>query len=488
MKQVLTGLFLLLLAGWGIGQRAAAQDIFYSKEQKFTFQNGDFSVVGWSGDRLYTYRASKEGYYLDAYNDSMRLMATIALDFFPQKIYETRFFTTENNIVVFYQAVQRNQVVQYAALLDNRARMLQKPLVLDSAKMSWMSSDRKYYSVAVSSDKSRFMIFSVGSRKDRRVACNTILLDDNMRVLSRRTVHVSSEDEFSFGQSLLGKDGTFYLAAYNAGAGGMAGSVWLLKLAPEAADFSVKPFPLNDNFLSGMYMKLDDSRNQVFVGAFYSEKKSGNLDGILYALYDPAGESLSTFRLIPFDEAMRNASSERNKKKAFNDFEVRNLILKNDGGFILVSENYYVTTRTSNYGTGYGYYSWYNNTYPSSSTREYHYGDIMVLDYNGEGERQWQNFIRKEQYSQEDDGLFSSYVMLNSGATLVFLFNDFSSSKSTLNLAAVDADGSLQMKKMNPGRTAGADWLPRAAKQTDLRELLVPVLRKNSLGFARVVF
>jgi hypothetical protein len=70
----------------------------------------------------------------------------------------------------------------------------------------------------------------------------------------------------------------------------------------------------------------------------------------------------------------------------------------------------------------------------------------------------------------------------------VFLYNDFTSSKSTLNLAAVDVDGNLQMKKMNPGRNDGVDWIPRSGKQTDLRELLIPVLRKNSLGFARVVF
>ncbi|WP_162903283.1 hypothetical protein [Taibaiella koreensis] len=480
---------MVLLLGFSFGP-ASAQDIFYSREQKFTFQNSDFNVVGWSGDRLYTYRASKEGYYLDAYNDSMRLLATIALDFFPQKIYATRFYTTDDQIIVLYQAVQSSQVVQYAAKLDSRARMLQKPIALDSVKMGWLSADRQYYSSAMSGDKSKLVVFRLGKRKNGRQEFSTILLDNALNVLAKGHPFITSQDDFSLGQSLLANDGSLYLSGFNGSdERSLSGDAWLFRLAPDGAQFRDIALPLGTDYLSGLFMRADDNKDQIYIGAFFAGRKSGNLDGIVYAMFDRASDTFSVFKKIPFDDQLRNATDDRNKKKAFNDFVVRDLIVKNDGGFILVGESYYITTRTSIYGPGYGgYYSWYNNGYPTSSTREYHYGDIMVLDYDINGERKWQNFIRKEQYSQEDDGLFSSYAMLNSGASLVFLYNDFSTSKSTLNLAAVDISGSLQLKKMNPGRSAGADWLPRSGKQTDTRELLIPVLRRNSIGFARVVF
>ncbi|WP_157976895.1 hypothetical protein [Taibaiella helva] len=477
-----------LLLGLYFGP-AKAQDIFYSREQKFTFQNSDFSVVGWSGDRLYTYRASKEGYYLDAYNDSMRLLATIALDFFPQKIYATRFYTTEDQIIVLYQAVQSNQVVQYAAKLDSRARMLQKPVALDSVKMGWLSTERQYYSSVMSSDKSKLMVFSLGKRKNGRQEFSTILLDNALNILAKEHPFVISEDDFNLGQSLLTKDGSLYLSGYNGSSErAFSGDAWLFHLSPDGKEFRHIPLPLGDDYMSGMFMRANDNKDEIYIGAFFSGKKSGNMDGIVYGMYEMSKDTFSIFKKIPFDDQLRNATDDRNKKKAFNDFVVRDLVVKNDGGFILVGENYYVTTRTSVYGPGYGYYSWYNNGYPTSSTREYHYGDIMVLDYDANGERKWHNFIRKEQYSQEDDGMFSSYAMLNSGASLVFLYNDFSSNKSSLSLAALDLSGTLQMKKMNPGRSAGADWLPRSGKQTDIRELMIPVLRRNSIGFARVVF
>jgi hypothetical protein len=159
-----------------IGFQAKAQDIFYSKAQKFTLQNGDLNIVGWCGDRLYTYRSSKEGYYLDAYNDSMRLLATVALDFFPKKIFETQFYATNESIVVLYQAIQHNEVVQYAARLDDKARIVGKPKALDSVKIAWFSSDKEYYNSVGSADRSKIMIYSIGRKKNKRVNINTILL------------------------------------------------------------------------------------------------------------------------------------------------------------------------------------------------------------------------------------------------------------------------------------------------------------------------
>lgn len=484
---IISTLFLILTLSAGNTQ---AQNIFYSKEQKFTFQNGDFSVVGWCGDRLYTYRASKEGFYLDAFNDSMRLLATVALDFFPKKIYETHFYTTDDQIIVLYQAVQNNYVVQYAARLDNKARMLQKPVPLDSTKMSWFSSDKKYYSSVMSSDKSKLMVFGLGNHKDKKLFLNTTLLDaSSLNIIAKGEPYIEGDNDFTLGQSLLANDGTLYMSAYEGeGSRNYSGDAWLFRLSPDG-QFNNITLPLGTNYLSGMYIKLNDASHDVYIGALYSGKKSGNLDGVVYGLYSSASNSFSSFKMIPFDDQLRNATDDRNKKKAFNDFEVRNLIVKNDGGFILILESYYVTTRTSSYGNNLGYYySWYNNSYATTSTREYHYGDVVTIDYDIDGNRKWHSFIRKEQYSQEDGGLFSSYALLNSGGSLVFLYNDFTSSKSTLNLAAVDVDGNLQMKKMNPGRNDGVDWIPRSGKQTDLRELLIPVLRKNSLGFARVVF
>ncbi len=467
-----------------------AQDIFYSKEQKFTFKNSDFSVVGWCGDRLYTYRSSKEGYYLDAYNDSMRLLATVALDFFPQKIYETHFVAGDNNILVLYQAIQNNQVVQYAALLDSRARLLQKPKALDSVKSAWLATDRKYYSSVVSNDRNKVMVYSVSGRKDGKVQFKTILLDINLNVLGKNSPYIEADDAVVPEQTLLDNEGNFYFAYFEtSGAKQQGKSAGLYRVRAEGDNFEYLPLNSEEVYMSGMNIKWDELRKSIYITGFYSSRHNGNIEGLIYGLYNSATNDLETWKQIEFDDKLRLSSGEGNRKRAFNDYMVRDVIIKNDGGFMLLAENYFVTTRTTSYGSGFGYYSWYyGGPYGASSVREYHYGDILVLNYSEDGTLLWRNFIRKDQYSQEDGGMFSSYAMLNSGASIVFLYNDFTTNRSTLSLAAIDGEGNLQMKRMDQGRGAGGDWIPRAARQTDIRELVVPVLKRNNLLYSRVAF
>jgi hypothetical protein len=488
MKRIL--LTVVFLASCFVGIKANAQDIFYTKEQKFTLQNADFNVVGWSGDRMYTYRASKEGYFLDAYNDSMRLLATIALDFFPKKIYETQFVANDNGIIVLYQAIQNNRIVQYAARLDNRARMMQKPKALDSVKLGWMAESKQYYSLATSPDKSKIMIYRVSSRKNKRITMNTILFDDNLNVIANGSPYIDGNSDINIDQTILSNDGTLYLGAspddsYKR----FSSDSWIFKLSTNGQVFNAIPIPLAGKFMSTMYLRVNDVTNDLYVGSFYAGNKTENMEGVVFGVLPTTDTVFSSFKEIPFDDDLRNASDVKNKKKAFDDFDVRKLIVKNDGGFLLVAEDYMISTRTYGYGSGMGYYNYYNTGgYNSTTVREYHYGDVMILNYDKDGNRKWQTFIRKDQNSQDDQGLFSSFALLNSGSSLVFLYNDYTSNKSTLSLAAVDVDGNLQLKRMNSGRMTNADWIPRSSKQTDSRELMVPVLRKDNISFARVAF
>jgi len=153
---------------------------------------------------------------------------------------------------------------------------------------------------------------------------------------------------------------------------------------------------------------------------------------------------------------------------------------------VLVSEVHYVTTR-SNYTPGFGYYSYYS-PYMTTMVHEYHYDDIMALSYNKDGVRDWSSFIPKMQYSQEDGGAFSSYALVNSGGTLAFLFNDFNTAHSRIQLATLDANGKTDIHSFTAEGNDNPDWLPKSGKQVAGRILIVPCFHKKQICFAKVVF
>ena len=76
---------------------------------------------------------------------------------------------------------------------------------------------------------------------------------------------------------------------------------------------------------------------------------------------------------------------------------------------------------------------------------------------------------------------------MNTGGGLGFLFNDYNSKRSRIQLSSVSADGTINIGYLDAGNTDDPDWLPRLGKQVDAREIVVPCLRKKQLCFAKIV-
>ena len=479
--------FSFLLAFTALASWAKAQDITYSAYQKFDSHNGDFSVVGRCGGQLYTFFSSKDGFFLNAWDDSMQRKATIILDFFPPKIYETQFIAYSDHIIVLYQAVEGNKVVQYAAMLDALGRLQGRPLKLDEQKTGFFGPTRTYFASAVSEDKKYIATYAANDKGDDLTMDGT-LLNDSLQKVKHIHMAYKGENNVTHNAALLANDGTLYMPVITSvGGKGYADGMWLLALPKDAQAATHTELPLQGHFAGNTYIKMDNMNNRLYVGGFYSDKKSGNYDGVIYAQYGIATNTFDPVKMLPFDDRLRAATGEHKKKHAFNDFQVRQMIIKNDGGFVLLSEEYYMQYVT-NYSP-FGYYSWYYSPFMNTqSVRTYHYGDVLALSYSGSGNMDWFSFVRKEQDSQEDGGMFSSYSLLNSGGSLGLLYNDFNNSRSRIQLASIDASGTENTQKLDAGNVDDPDWLPHMGKQTAARELVVPCLRKRQLCFVKMVF
>jgi hypothetical protein len=479
---------LLLLASFSL----SAQDLFFAKEQKIDVQNTSFESIGWCGDRLYTYRGNaKDGYFLDAYNDSMRLLATIALDFLPKKIAGSNFYVANNHIIMLYQAVQRDQMIQYAVRLNEKGLIQGKPKVLDSVRTAWLSKDRQYFDNVASFDHTRLMVITQGKKSSNKHSFHTVLLNDELEILSKQSPTLLNRYDAYVAQYVLAKDGTLYVSVSSDDRLKKLGEQnYIFQLTPNAKMFNYIEVPREeDRSVNKWFLKINEENNQLVFATTYAGPTSGkNIEGLITGVFNPDASKFEQFFVRSFSDDLRTSSSERNFKKAFNVFEVRDIIVKNNGGALIILENYFVTTRSYGTGGNFGYYSMYNGPYVSNTVREYVYGDLLIVNQNNEGTITWQNYVRKDQYTQDDGGIFSSYGLINSGTNLLFFFNDFSSSRGFLNIALLDPNGEMQLTKLTNSIGGSADWLIRSGKQTDAQEYLIPILTKNGLSFVRITF
>lgn len=478
----LIGLFLLACVPTSL----YAQDVYYSPYQDFDFRTGGYAVIGKIDNKLYVYRSTPEGFFLDAYNDNMELKATVILDFFPEKINKRKFILYPDKMIVFYEWEDGNKLVQSAAVLDGTGRLLKGPLKIGSEKTGVFNSKRDYFSYAVSDDKKNIVVYGVDQKK-KEIGVKCIWVDDELQVKHRSAASYKAENELEYGEAIVNNDGRLFLPAYTPiGSKGLNDQLWILTLAPGERTFIPFELPMDKKYAGSTHSKIDNVNNRIYIGGFYSDKKNGNYDGVQYTWFDINTGEFKNYKATPFDEKMRNIAGESNTKRAFNNYRVNDMIVKSDGGVVMMSEDVYVTNRNS-YAPGFGFYSWY---YPvmSSYVREYHYDDVLVMSLSAEGNLEWSTFIRKDQYSQEDGGMFSSYAFVNTGGGLGFLFNDFNSRRSRIQMASVDNAGEIKMRSLDAGRSDDPDWLPRSSKQVGGREIIVPCLRKRQICFAKVIF
>lgn len=456
-----------------------AQEFHYSNPQKFGFKKGEFDIIGKSGDRIYTYRADNSGYFVDAYSDQMELKAVVNLDFFPQATYGVHFINHDDGMVVMYQAKQGNNVVLYAALLDTKARLTRPAIALDTL----YNNTKGRFVYDVSFDKSKLSAFSVVETKKQN-AIQTILLDNKLQVIHKTKTELPADD-FKPTNSLLANNGNLYLVQGKAE--NEENVLQLFEINANGNLILVNNFSLQYKKLSGLFIKMDNKNNSIYFGAFYTSQKGRDNEGVFFGKYTIGDASQGVFKTLPFDEAIFNSVSTKRAQRVLNEYDVRDIIVRNDGGFILISENYFITSRGSMSPGFYGGY--YGPSMGGRSVTEYNFGDIMTLSYNAEGERQWFFFMRKLQTTFEDRGLFSSYGFMNTGGNLAFIYNDFNTSKSTLTVAAVNGSGENWMNKIDPKLLIPkCDIVPKMGKQIGERTIIFPYLKGNNLGFVKVSF
>lgn len=474
---------LALFISIGLAGNARGQELTYTPYEKFDLRSGSYSVIGKIGERIYTYHSNDNEYYLNAYNGNMEKQATVVLDFFPKKIYETRFVAYGDKILVLYQSVQSNKVIQHAAILDHMGMLIRRPITLFTEKAGILGPNRDYFLSAVSENKQHIVLYKV-DKKGKQMSVSATWLDSSLAI-TRSPLRFQADHDIEYGEGMVDNNGNFFISTYTpTGAKNFADQVWLLSADKGEKKFTASELPLNQKYAAGVYMKTDNEKNRIYIGGFYSDKKNGNYEGALYTYYDIATGKYENRRNIALTEEIRKASGERRQKSAFNDYQVRQVVVKSDGGLVMIAEDFYITSRSA-YGPGFGYYSMY---YPigGPNVREYHYNDILALSFDPEGHIEWYSYIRKEQYSQEDGGMFSSYALVNTGGMLGFMFNDFNSSQSRIQLATLDNVGQVNMRSLAPGRRD--DWIPRSGRQISATEMIVPCVSRKQICFAKVIF
>ncbi len=244
---------------------------------------------------------------------------------------------------------------------------------------------------------------------------------------------------------------------------------------------------LEDNYIVSLKLNISAEGN-LLCGGFYSQE-GYQTDGVFYMTLSSEDYSILTTSLKKFDigfivEGQTDRVKKKAKKKVAKGKNVglshvtfRNIIVKEDGGAVLVGEyvHIYTTTYTDQNGV-------------TKTTTHYNYDDIYVINIDPDGQIEWAKKILKRQHTTNDGGFYSSFFMVVNGEHLNFLFNTRIKRENILNVATLDANGKEQIDELVRSKSRSKMRIrPKSCEQITDNEFIIYAVGKKSYSFARVV-
>jgi hypothetical protein len=162
----------------------------------------------------------------------------------------------------------------------------------------------------------------------------------------------------------------------------------------------------------------------------YSDKGTWSVHGTFFLRIDRATKMITHQSFKEFDKDfitsyMTDKEERKAERKAAKDdsevemysYELRDIVQREDGGALVLAEQYYwwvETVRTTNA----------NGTYSTRTLYHYVYNDVIVVNVDPSGDIAWAAKVPKRQHSINDDGYYSSFTANTKGGRTYLVFND----------------------------------------------------------------
>ena len=495
-----------LLLSATISSTILAQKIVYSEPDRDDSRRMNFEVIGKIGPNFQIYKNVRNRNYVTLYDNDMKEVTKIEHEYMPDdRLINVDFFPFSDFSYMIYQYQKRNVVYCMAAKIDASGNKVGDVIELDTSHIGF-STNNKIYSTLSSEDKSKIIVFKINSRNKRRYIFTSMLLNDRLELQKRSRIVIPMEEKDDYLDEFhLDNEGDLVFTEFYRNNNDNIGRATFMMKQAQSDSFVTKELNIEKSFLDEIHIKVDNFNKRYFFTSFYYKQRRGNVDGFYFYIWDKETAGPIMEKTITFSEELRKeAKGDANIKMAFNDYFIRNIITKKDGGFILGSEAFYTTSRSSLwnrwdylYGSpfmspmDYYYYSpyynswWWRSRYSSNQSVRYHADNIVILSFSKEGNIEWSNVIRKEQFDDETDNLIS-YNLMNTGDHLHFLFNQEEKRVKLLNDYTIAPNGQINRNPTLKNLDRGYDFMAKYAKQVTARQMIVPCFYRNFICFAKI--
>ncbi len=506
-------LFLLLII---LSVKINAQKITYTEPERDDTRRTNFEIIGKVGANYLIFKNNRSNNDISVYDNNMKLLDRVKQTDLDDRWINVDFVAYPDFTWMVYQYQRKSIVYCMAVKIDPNGKRITEPVELDTTRIGW-AADNKIYTTLFSDDKSKILVFKVNSKNQDNFVFTTLLFNSKLELQYKHRMNMAMrERNDDFTDFFVDNDGDFVFGKYiRKGYGESILDVYMVTKKNNEESFSIRDIKAGDRMLDEIKLKVDNNNKRYIFSALYYRQRRGNVEGLYTLIWDKVQDSISRKTILPFDEEIRKLAKgpDANLKMAFDDYFITNVITRKDGGYLLISESMYSSSRGNNFNrwdyryntspwsspidnyywspySSYYYSPWSNSSNRfggSSQNTRYHSENIMVISFDKDGNLEWQNGIPKVQYDDDNDGLISHQVLI-AGGEIQFLFNLLERRTLILNNQSISPDGKISRHPTLKNLDREIDFMPRFGKQVSAKALIVPCMNRNNLSFAKIEF
>ncbi|MCA0235081.1 MAG: hypothetical protein LCH81_01715 [Bacteroidetes bacterium] len=471
MKKLVLFFLFLVCSAWQ-PESLLAQTMLVSDAISIRNDYG-YELIGRLRDRILVFRDKYNDFEIQAYDTQMRLAWSRTLEDIDSKgIQIVAVVAGKNDFSVIHKIRRHGYAVLRIHKYDPGANLIDSMLIKDYGERLFNPPVLNYI---YSEDRNCIAVYNTSDRSNLEVTCFQL---DKMQVLWDKTFELKQEfDEYSPPAMVLSNKGDFYLLSEENNRSRKMDEHTMNILQVQNNTDRLAKVPLPNFLTSSAKCIFDNKNNQLVVAGLYSEKNKENANGAFYLRMTAGANAPQVLRYEPFDDKFVSILRQKDVSddgKGISDSEVRQLVLRQDGGAVMVVERSHQLQRGASSGRGF----WRDGM---RLVIDYYFDDVYVLGFQPDGQPQWKTVLHKKQYSQDDEGTFSSFFLFMNQDKLRFMFNDEIKYENTCSEYVLTPLGEFDRNSLLTTVNQSLRLRFRDALQLNSGECLIPSEFRNKL-------
>ena len=422
--------------------------------------DSNYQLVDKLADSLIVINQIGNKIIVESYNDSLDKFMEKTLDFSPaQQIYLLKAISLNHEISIVYYYQRKGATYIKSRVIDSEANILSENLILSCGGLVHFSVEDD---LSISPDQ-RYLTFKYYSNRHMaQLICYDLV---NASVHWRKQITASNLCfDKHYKKIITNNLGQSFMMCHRFIQAQKESYVYIFEFDADSIDHAYT-LDMRGKRLGDFNISYDHLHAAVMVIGFYGE--SSYYAGGIFSARFAESETYKKAIFNDFDQALMRSFTGKKKSnvKGLHNIYIDDVILRKDGGALIVSEQHFVYEKQ---------YSDRGDQQVYQHKADFLYENILLTSIHPSGELHWNEVLHKSQSSEDDEGRYSSFFLFKTNRSIRFVYNNDIRRGTSIFEYVVQGNGEVQRNVLSH-QLKGNHLLPnfKNSIQTSANEMVV---------------